>query len=332
MKPLHGAVLITSLAVAIWIGGYWSRPEVQIGDSSAAVPPAAATDSTVQNLPQPAAGSALQPQQLKTFRGAQTDGMLRTNLHGELMIDMPLRRWLDFYLSAQGEVALETLVAAMHAEMDKLPQPGRDQAVNLLEDYLGYLAALAQYDSESQKRIASGSLDDLVARTQWQQRLRRQWLEPAVVEAFFSRDEALDNYSLARYRLMKQGASAEELAALEDNLPEDVQQMRQSSRAIIRLREQESTLQQTGAGEAEIQTWRTQEFGAEAAQRLAQVDTRQAEWHQRLQAYKTYVDSLALNGLSESDRERLLNTYRQRHFSADEIKRLPAALALLAAE
>lgn len=268
--------------------------------------------------------------QLKTFQGAQVDGALRTDHKGKLVIDMQLRHWIDFHLSAQGELALDEIVLYMQQQMRVLPEPGQSQALSLLEDYLGYLNALGRYDSEENKRITDPSMSDLAARLAWQQRLRREWLEPEVVAAFFEAEEKIDEYTLAKIQLRNDGATAEDLAALEQTLPEPVQQMRKESRQLLAHSASEAQLRSEGASAEEIQAWRMQEYGAAAAQRLADLDKRNAQWHKRLQDYQRYQQSQAVQKLAQEDQQKLLQTYRSKNFSENEQKRLSAALQLMA--
>ena len=328
MQAAHGALALTILGVAIGLLGWWQQPSVSVAshpDAPALLqnPQAAQPLAVVPVAPDYAA--------LKTFRGAAVDGQLRTDFKGRLVIDMQLRHWIDFHLSAQGEVPLAQIVALMQQQMQQLPQPGQQQALQLLDDYLGYLQALAGYDAEAARRLVQPGMDDLEARLLWQQRLRREWLQPLVVEAFFGAEEQLDQHTLASRRLRRDGASPEALAALEQSLPEPLQQMRQESRQLIELRQQEQQLSQSNDPRA-LQQWREQQFGPEAAGRLADLDKKHQQWQQRLQAYQAYRNSLAVQGLNERDRERLLATYQRKHFSEAEQKRLPAALSLLAAD
>lgn len=327
MQAAHGALALTILGVAIGLLGWWQQPQVTVADAPAMLPslPVAANVSSAAVTPVAPDYSALQ-----TFRGAAVDGQLRTDFKGRLVIDMQLRHWIDFHLSAQGEVPLDEIVALMQQQMQQLPQPGQQQALQLLDDYLGYLQALAGYDAEAARRLVQPGMDDLEARLLWQQRLRREWLQPLVVEAFFGAEEQLDQHTLASRRLRRDGASPEALTALEQTLPEPLQQMRKESRQLIELRQQEQQLSQSNDPRA-LQQWREQQFGPQAAGRLADLDKKNQQWQQRLQAYQTYRDSLAVQGLNERDRERLLSTYQRKHFSEAEQKRLPAALSLLAA-
>ena len=327
MQALHGVLAITALGVVIAGLGLWhGGSDVRIG----AADPAGNVVSPAQDAAG-MTGIPMAPVQLQTFRGAQVDGYLRTDHRGHLVVDMQLRHWIDFHLSAQGEVPLAELIELMRRHMQQLPQPGQGEALQLLEDYLGYLQALAGYDLETARRLAQPGMDDLEARLLWQQRLRREWLQPPVVDAFFAAEEQIDQHTLASRRLRRDGASPEELAALEQTLPEPVQAMRQESRQLLTLREREQQLSQQGDAGA-LHAWREQQFGPEAAARLAELDQKHAQWQTRLRAYQQYHDSAALQELSARDREKLLETYRRKHFSDTEQKRLEAALSLLASE
>lgn len=274
-----------------------------------------------------AGGLPLELQQLNTFKGAQVDGYLRTDHRGQLIVDINLRRWIDFHLSAQGELTLDDIVAYMQQQMQQLPQPGRDQALAILDSYLAYLNDLAEYDAEAARRIIDANLDDLEIRLAWQQRLRRQYLEPQVVIAFFGEDEALDQHTLLVRRLKRDGASAEDIAALEQQLPDDIQQARKESRLLISHAQNEEALKAQGASTQKIHQWRIQQYGVEAADRLAKLDIEQNAWQNKLKALQQFQNSLS--NLSDSERETQLQTYLDKHFSENEQKRLPAALSLL---
>lgn len=292
-------------------------------------------DSPTANAPQAnsarttAAGASFMAlQQLDTFKGAQVDGYLRTDHRGQLIVDINLRRWIDFHLSAQGELTLDDIVAYMQQQMQQLPEPGRDHALAILKSYLAYLNDLADYDAEAARRLINANLDDLELRLEWQQRLRRQHLEPHVVLAFFADDEVLDQHTLMARRLKRDGASADELATLEQQLPDDIQQARKESRLLISHAQNEETLKAQGASTQEIHNWRIQQYGVEAADRLAKLDAEQNVWQAKLNAYQQFQTSIS--GLENAERDQQVKVYLDKHFSENEQKRLPAALSLLA--
>ena len=266
---------------------------------------------------------------IRTYRGADVDGALRTLPDGSLLVTLELRRWFDFHLSAQGEVPLNDIIEMMQSQILLLEQPARTQANDLLQAYLGYLAELQNYDEEQQKRVTEGTTLDMIERTRWQQRLRGEWFEPQVVDAFFAGDTFMDNYTIERLQAQRRGAAAEELQQLESKLPPELQEMRRQTRLVTNLRAEESRLRSDGADEQQIHDWRAQQFGEQTAQRLQQADERHKQWLQRLQQYLDYQNSLPVQGLDADDRQQLLQTYQQKHFTSVERKRLPAALALL---
>ena len=51
--------------------------------------------------------------QLKTFRFASVDGQLAQDKDGHLIVNRDLRHWIDFYLSAIGELSLEQVLAIL---------------------------------------------------------------------------------------------------------------------------------------------------------------------------------------------------------------------------
>src|SRR5690554_6583336 len=258
---------LVALAVAALINFFAQPPAVVVSSSSEG---RISTD-TSSNQARMTSTEQIDLHQLQTFRGAAVDGALRTDHRGNLVIDMQLRHWIDFHLTAMGEISLDEIKLVMQQKIRELPQPGQQQALDLLDAYMGYLAALESYDIEEARRLVEPRMSDMEARFRWQQRLRREWLEPLVVEAFFAGEESIDEYTLAAQRLRKDGASAEELAALETTLPEPIREMRAQSRQVISMGENESSMKEQGASTEEIQQWRIQEYGVEAAERLAKM-------------------------------------------------------------
>ncbi|MFY9179385.1 MAG: lipase secretion chaperone [Venatoribacter sp.] len=315
-------IAVVSLGLVATAAIWWQQPQVSVNDTTTANYSENTYRSNADKTKELADIA-----QLQTFRGATIDGALRTDLHGNLIIDIQLKRWIDFYLSAQGEISLEQVKELMVSQMRQLPSPGSEQALKLLDAYLGYLAALNDYDVEEARRVAEPGMSDLEARTYWQQRLRREWLEPEVIEAFFQEDEQIDLNTIKKFKLRNQGASQAELDALEEELPEEVRTMRKESRTILSYADNLQQLKSQGASPAEIQQWRVQQYGPEAAERLAKVDKEREQWESRLRNYQSLLKNT--ESLTETDREAQREEYRQKNFSNTEQKRLDAALQLL---
>src|SRR5690554_902238 len=316
---------LVAMAVAALIYFFAQPPTVVVSSSSEG----RISTGTSSNQARMTSTEQIDLQQLQTFRGAAVDGASRTDHRGNLVIDMQLSHWIEFHLTAMGEISHAEIKLVMQQQMRELPQPGQQQALDLLDAYMGYLAALDDYELEEVRRLVEPQASDVEARFRWQQRLRREWLEPLVVEAFFAGEESIDEYTIAAQRLRKDGASAEELAALETTLPEPIREMRTQSRQVISMGENESSMKEQGASTEEIQQWRIQEYGVEAAERLAKMDKRQSQWQQRLRGYQRYQQELTEKNLPTSEQDKLLKNYQSRHFDQSERKRLNAAISLL---
>lgn len=273
--------------------------------------------------------------QLKTFRATSVDGVLATNEFNNLIIDRQLRYWLDFYLSALGEVSLTEIKQMMLAEIAKLPQPGRDQALQLLTRYLNYKEQLANYDGMAES--FSADLDGMAARHQWQKRQRREWFQPETVEAFWHMDEAVDDLALNKLLVRNSELSEEQreqaIKQLEQDMPEDWQALRHQALLASDLENQVEAMRRSSEfSESDVRDYRLQTVGPEATARLENLDKQQQQWQQRIISLIAEEQRIqGLQGLGDIEKQNLLETYQQQHFSAAERLRLDAAKQLLSA-
>ena len=279
------------------------------------------------------------PVDTQTFRDARMDGRLWAGPGGHLIIDQALRQWFDSWLSLQGEWSLEDILAAMQQRFDALGEPATTEARELLQSYMDYRQALSDYDDRTGRGLVQSDVTVLAQRLDWVERLRREFFTETVVTAFFGADETLDRHLLARRQLRQQGASAEELQALEQTLPAEIQKYRQQSHGLRTMREQEQSWQAEGMDADTLAQqkyeYRSQQWGEAAAKRLAKLDDQQQEWQQRVASYAQYRDEL-LAGTPESDASdatrQALNDWLRQNFSKEERRRVPAALALYQSE
>lgn len=269
------------------------------------------------------------PSELKTFRGATEVAGLHI-VNGHLVMDKTLRDWMDFHRAALGELTMEEITDNLYAIAASLPSPADEEATAIITTYLEYLTALGGYDEIVARQTHLTTLQQLQARQEWLERTRGYYFTDEVHEAFFGMDEAIDRNMLSELILKSQGADEAEIAALEHQLPEKIQAFRQRSRSMVRLNEMEADLKARGVADDEsLWQLRANEFGDAAADRLAAADQRQQAWEQRVQDYIAFTSSEKVNALSLADQEMAMAEYREQHFSAREILRLPAAVTIL---
>ncbi len=327
MTVRQGMWFVLLLALVTWSLGQWRSIDVQQLPATSAGPAQASWQDA--DAVQQAYEARQQLHRLNTFRAASVDGELVLDEHQRLIINRDVRHWFDSHLSALGEISLEAIHNLMLQQIAALPQPGQGQAKRLLQRYLDYRAALAQFDQLQQRQLNNSdtSLALLAQRLEWQQRLRRQYFAPATVAAFFAEDEVLDRYQLKRLQLL---AANEPPMALHHELPAELAAKRQRSQLVLQHRRQQQSLMQDGVSDEDLYRWRQQQYGDDAALRLQRLDQRQQQWQQRLHGLVQYQQSLQRSGVSAEEQQQLLQSYQQQHFNASEQKRLPAALALLA--
>lgn len=272
--------------------------------------------------------------ELKTFRFSSIDGSIKVDSDNILIIDQDLRHWLDFYLSAIGEVNLQQIIAMMQQEIDKLPNPGRDQAHTIMDQYLAYKQELGEYDKRELLAVDSNNnIEQLSNRLDWQMRLRRRYLADDVVESFWHNDEVIDNYALEKLVIRNSDISdtdkEAQLLALEKSLPDSLASFKKELYVASNLLEKEKELSQSD-DPTELRNLRIQEVGIEATDRLEAIDKTQNTWRLKVLSYRDEKQRLsAIEGMSTIDKENILAQYREDNFADNERLRLPAAVQLL---
>ena len=266
----------------------------------------------------------------RSLRGTQPPGGWLQVEDGQLVPTPQLRELFEYYLSALGEESLQTIVARIRAALSVLPEGPRQQALEILGHYLDYRLALTQLGSGSQGAVGPGSDPSAIAAQLGKVRdLRRSTLGESVAEAFFARDEALDQYTLARLRIAKDDSltpeqKKEQLAAAASQLPESMQQSRAATQRFESYQQSLQKLRGSGASAARIDQLRQQTFGAEAAQRLAALDQQRADWRRRWKEYRAAVAQVDAAGLSADEKAQQQSQLRQQYFSSSEMARVEA--------
>jgi len=226
-----------------------------------------------------------EPEEWKSLRETAPDGALATDESGNLILDPAVLRFFDYYFLSSGEVADSVIVGRIEAEIEqRLEEPARSQAIDLLASYVDYRRRAAALYAESgdgetvEERILA--VADLRRETFGNDALLLfgEDLEYALVAARIER--AQNDASLSQEERERQ------VAALESELPADVVAARRAATAPLELSRDEAALRAAGGSRAEVQRLREDRFGAEAADRLAALDRRRSEWRGRVEEFR----------------------------------------------
>ena len=259
-----------------------------------------------------------------SLHDTEVDGGFELDTDGNLIISHRIRQLFDYFLSAQGEESLATIVQRLRAYIhNTLTGDAAAEAEQLLESYIGYLDDVAALDSS----VTPGQpIDPAQLRAQKEQlaAIRAGRFDAVANEAFFAEEEAYDRYTLARLEVMQdENLSADErasrLAALESQLPPELQE---SMRDIARYQDLQTLTQEwqeTDGNPANLQQMRENLVGREAAERLAKLDQERAQWQQRVDSWLQEREAILSNaGLSDADKERQIDAARNMLFNEQE--------------
>jgi lipase chaperone LimK len=259
-----------------------------------------------------------------SLHDTEVDGGFELDADGNLIISHRIRQLFDYFLSAQGEESLATIVQRLRAYIhNTLTGDAAAEAEQLLESYIGYLDDVAALDSS----VTPGQpIDPAQLRAQKEQlaAIRAGRFDAVANEAFFAEEEAYDRYTLARLEVMQdENLSADErasrLAALENQLPPELQE---SMRDITRYQDLQTLTQEwqeTDGSPVNLQQMRENLVGREAAERLAKLDQERAQWQQRVDSWLRERGAILANtGISETDKERQIDAARSRLFNEQE--------------
>jgi lipase chaperone LimK len=300
-----GVALVAAIAV-------WRRYERDPREARDEVPIASSAH---------AAAPPVAPEPPASLRDSEIDGELALSPDGRFVPTRDALRFFDYFLSATGEEPLAQLRARIEAAIaQRLPPPAARDALALLDRYLAYRAEAEQVASDP--RVAASA--DLERRLQWLRELRRKHFGAALAQTLFGDEERAIEAGIERRRVLTDEAlSADEkqrrLEALEATLPPAERAARETATLPARLAEQEKLLRESGGSDGDVRALRDQMVGPEAADRLAALDERRAEWTRRLDAYRAERDPIASNAsLDPQAREAALENLRARLFDARE--------------
>lgn len=255
-----------------------------------------------------------------SLQGTRPDGAVRVAPDDSVVADAQLIELFDYYLSTVGEKSPAAVRAEIERELDRTLRPAAAAAAKrVLARYIAYRQALAGLSAD--RRLAGPDAAALKRRLNAMRGLRAQYFSQREIAAIFGREDAANADALARMEIREDGTLSPQqkqarLAALDAGLPADVRAAREAPLKIVRVQEEAERLRAGGAGEEDVFRLRAEAFGADAAQRLADVDRDETAWKRRIEAYLA-----ERRGLRD---EAEIVALRSRMFSEDEQRRLAA--------
>ena len=223
-------------------------------------------------------------------------------------------------LNGQPPEALRERIAE-HAR-GRLATAAADEAIDVLDRYLRM--------QQRVRELGSGELDleKIRARFARVREIRREELGEAVANAMFGDRDRVIEVEIERRRVLADPSLAAEARArrleeLEQSLPAAERAARERATAPLRLRNEVERMRSAGASDADVFAFRERSVGKAAAERLAEVDRRRAQWQTHWESYKPERARVLASSrsLAPDARDARLEPVRRAHFSQDELPR-----------
>lgn len=310
------------MRLAAWLGGT-SLVCLLAGLSVALVPPGSSRRGAVSadSLP------ALQPQ-----REPPVDGDLKLDAQQHLVIDMGLRDYFDYFLSAADRIGLDRATSLLLEDADgRLDEPALGQLQQVLGDYLDYRQArqaliehrpslAAQRDPHVQREALRQEASQLAS-------LRRQYLDEAVVQAFFGAEEAYSRFTLAilEVQLRTDLEPAQKIQALERlraQLPEEARESGGRHGRALGVQAEIDRLLRAGVSDQDLRGFLGRHYDTPTVERLLAEQRQERQWRTRYGDYRRKVQALRAEGMQGAELLWRMRELRRQMFSGEDLLRV----------
>ena len=243
----------------------------------------------------------------EALEGTSIDGALRADANGNLILEIGVRDFFDYFLSIADDVGAELAIAEIERyALTYLPEPASYQATELLANYLRYKQTEFQIQQIpiTQKTLNDSDALQLLRTSFSQLKLKRQTLfSPEQDHALFSLEDAYADHTLSSLELMADQSTTDEqkregLRDLESQLPTEV------SASFIETREnreyQQNVEIELASAKDDAQVYETLRLQGIEQQQIDSILARrqqQRQFDSTYQRYQAEKNSLSVDGL-----------------------------------
>jgi lipase chaperone LimK len=249
---------------------------------------------------------------------------------GQLVITRSIRTLIEYFLSANTEESIETIISRINELFDSvLNEPARSQAKSVLTQYLDYKQALVLIEQQqSEEQSLSDTVPNYESALQYRKDARMKYLGQEIYDAFFARDDSLDDYTTGMLAINKNhdlsdDEKKQQALALESILPPEEQAIKKAEHQREELQINISKARAEGASESQIFQMRSQVYDQPTAERFAARDIQKLKWDNRFSQYRQSRHAiLNSEGMSSEDKALEIQALQAQTFSKLETKRL----------
>ncbi len=247
---------------------------------------------------------------------------------GQLVVTRSIRSLIEYFLSANTEESIDTIIARINEIFDTvLGQPARSQAKGVLRQYLDYKQALVTIEQQqADEQNLSGNVPSYESALQYRKDARKKYLGQEIYDAFYAKDDNLDDYTTGMLAINKNHDLSDEqkqqqALELERLLPLEEQAIKNAEHQREELQNNISKARAEGASESQIFQMRSQFYDQKTAERFAVRDIQKAEWDTRFNQYRQQRQTI-LNGDGMSDDDKVQQIKSLQHELFDNREQL----------
>jgi lipase chaperone LimK len=268
-----------------------------------------------------------------SLKGTEIDGLYPVDQDGNLLFSKSIKNRFEYFLSLMGEFELEQVLQMIKDDIAlNLTSPAKEQALKLFDDYVAYKYALAEL--EASLSAAQGYEKNDIQRIRYQLQkmrdVRREYLPIDAVDAFFGFDEMYDDFMISSLEIknnqqLTEPEKQQQLIGLENNLPQDVQTMRDETQRVSQVFLITEEIIKSGGSDQDVFEVNQREFGQEAALRLQVLNEQRNQWQSRVDNYVGEKQAIESNDqLTQEQIEVEVKLLKEAQFESTELNKLSA--------
>jgi len=258
----------------------------------------------------------------------ELDGSLRADSDGQLIIDLDTRDFFDYVLSSVDDSSLEEIKMLLHRMMaGSLPEPAASQARDLLDDYIEFQFAASEF---LQTGIEANAMDNRVNLSENLEdafqhlfELRRKYMTPSAVDAFFSSEEAYSLYTLAQIRIeqdttLTNGEKAQRIQQAQEELPVE---LRSSEREVHARNDVSVITQNILASDLSVYEMRdqlSQHYSSDVVDSILMDAQAEKRWQERFADYLERRSDVLQSGLAIREKTEMIEALKTELFGTNE--------------
>ena len=312
---ISGLALVIALIVGLL---YWLYPKEQPVNADSVNQSSSALTGTTQTMDSHATQSLASQPNSASQMDTQVNCQLSLDGGRGLIVNEQVKNCFEYFITQYGEKNIQQIKADFLSYIQKGYQdPALSQITDLWNRYLDYRKDLADIKPPSADPDTTAYYQGVFDGTQ---NLRKKYFSDYEIDGLFGPENTYNNYTLDRMRILEnkklsESEKAKQLSALFDDLPEEMKENLQQIATLDNLRKLTHDLKARNASAAEIHQMRLNLVGAEATERLENLDTQRQVWKSRVTDYLGQRDQILSSGMSDPAKQQAIKSLQTQRFN-----------------